>query len=252
MKGPARLLLLHGMKRSGNHALVNWLLPQFEAAFVNNLVPVGELLRGKPMPTPVSFADWRQRRREASGCEATSWLVSLEDHPPSLQPFRDIDVPCGHVVLVRDPWQLFSSRIRKAFRVQMPAYPRSNDAVMQRAVGLWKQHARCYLRRDGRGGAVAVLFDTWVRDREYRRAVSTALGLAFDDAGFGRVSGEGGGSSFDGTRFDGDGHRMDLANRVAALTAVERALLDEIFADAELADLASAVQSSDPARLIAP
>ena len=244
------LHLLHGMKRSGNHAVINWLLPQLSVAFVNNFIPVGELLRGKPMPAPRPFAGWREL--QPSGDALGGWLVSLEDHDLSVQPFEGVDIPVRRLLVIRDPWQMFSSRLRKAGKVVMPAYPRANDSTMQRVVDLWKRHASCYLGEQGAyGGRIAILFDEWVRNREYREAVSDALGVRFDDGGFGRVGSEGGGSSFDGTAYDGKGHAMDVSRRMAALEPQERTILEEIFRDGDLHALGRRVMAADPFARIA-
>lgn len=247
MPWPGTLYLLHGMKRSGNHAIVNWLVPQLGCEFFNNLIPVGDILRGHPWPQPIPFESWRRKQSGLARQAGTSVLATLEDHELSVLPFTAIDVPVCRLLVLRHPEQLFSSRLRKAFNVDMPAYPRTNDVVLQRAVGIWKQHARCYLGGDvGYPDRIAILFDAWVADAEYRAGIATALGAEFNDVGFGRVSEEGGGSSFDSTRFDGRGQLMNVADRVSSLASNELALLQEIFADAELQDLQRAVSKADP------
>lgn len=251
---PARPLVyvLHGMKRSGNHALVNWLLPQLQCDFINNAIPLGPILRGSPFPGPVPFVAWWRKQRRGPVDVAQSLLVTLEDHALQALPFHPHDVELRRLLVVRRPDQLFSSRIRKAGRVDMPAYPTDNDAVMQRAVEIWKQHARCYLghERTQYPGRVAVSFDAWFTNRDYRAAISAHLGVAFDDSGFGRVGAEGGGSSFDGTTFDGRGHLMDVGNRVASLQPRERAVLDAVLADEEMRHLAGGIESADPFEIL--
>ena len=248
MSAPPPLVLLHGMKRSGNHALVNWLQPMLRAAFHNNAIPLGPLLRGRPMPAPRPYREWLARQAPPVPSRVH---VSLEDHALDTSPFTTIDAPLTRLLLVRVPDQLFASRIRKASRVDMPAYPREDGPVLRRAVDLWKQHARCLL-----GDAtpypdrVAVLFDRWFVDAGYRAAIAAALGLAFDDRGFGRVGAEGGGSSFDGTRFDGQPARMAVTDRVGALSPAERALLEAVFDDRELGALQSAIAAADPPALL--
>ncbi len=247
---PQRLFLLHGMKRSGNHALVNWLVPQLQCAFFNNMIPLGPILRGKPMPPTISFPQWRHGQDAGRGTPPST-LVSLEDHDLNLQPFSGIDIPLQRILVLRNPRDLFASRVRKAFRVAMPAYPRVDDQIMRRAITLWQQHARCYLHGDASfPGRIAILFDTWFRDAGYRASVSAALGVAFDDSGFGKVSEEGGGSSFDGTRFDGNPAEMALGNRVAALDVLELALLDRVLDSPGMRKLDVAISASLPGHQI--
>lgn len=245
--GSAPLYLLHGMKRSGNHAIVNWLLPQLDCTCFNNMIPIGNILRGRPWPPQSPFGEWRREQDGLGRKSAAGVMATLEDHELQVSPFTDVDVPMCRLLVLRQPDQLFSSRLRKAFNVDMPAYPRANDAVMRRAVAVWKQHARCYLGDDvGYADRVAILFDTWVVDEGYRAAIATALGVGFDDGGFGRVGEEGGGSSFDSTRFDGRGQMMNVADRVSALAPHELAVLREIFDDAGLRELQKAVREADP------
>ena len=168
-----------------------------------------------------------------------------------MMPFAAVDVPLQRLLVVRMPDQLFASRIRKAFTVDMPAYPREDGTVMRRAVALWKQHARCLLGDTAAyPGRIAILFDRWFTDAGYRAAIARALGVAFDDRGFGRVGAEGGGSSFDGTRFDGDAGKMAVTDRVGALAPHERALLDTVLADPDIAALHAALQAADVVKLL--
>ena len=244
--------VLHGMKRSGNHALVNWLRPQLQCDFVNNAIPLGPILRGGSFPNLLPFPEWWQRQGRGPMEAVKTLLVTLEDHALHALPFHTHNIDMRRLLVVRRPDQLFSSRIRKASRVEMPAYPADNDAVMRRAVGIWKQHARCYLGEEQLDypERIAVSFDAWFADRDYRAKISAALGTGFDDSGFGRVGGEGGGSSFDGTTFDGHGHLMNVGNRVAQLESRERAVLDTVLSDQELQRLGDAVASADPLRLL--
>lgn len=248
---PSVVYLFHGMKRSGNHAVIDWLLQQMRCAFVNNAIPLGPILRGRPFPAPAAFAAWLAGQEIANEAEVRNrLLVSLEDHDLSVSPFEYEGLNLQRVLLVRQPEHLFSSRLRKAWRVNMPAYTRDYEGVvMQRAIGIWKQHARCYLSGDDAfPERIAILFDAWVSDPGYRAAVSGALDLEFDDAGFGGVADFGGGSSFDGTRYHGRGYEMNVLDRVSQLEPREREVLDRIFEEPESRQLREAMRLADPLR----
>lgn len=245
------VFLLHGMKRSGNHALVRWLLPQIDGTFVNNAIPVGPVLRGvATMPDPAPFNAWRASRAELRKEKPGGHLlVGLEDHELSVSPWHAEGARTHRLLILRRPEQMFSSRVRHASRVEMVAFPKDNNHVMQRVSTVWKQHARCFLGlEDNYPGRVAISFEAWFTSRDYRRAISEALGLVFDDRAFGKVGRQGGGSSFDGMAYEGRGHEMNVLDRVAQLKAPERAVLDEIFLDAELRELSEAVHRADPFR----
>ena len=245
------VFLLHGMKRSGNHALVRWLLPQIDGTFVNNAIPVGPTLRGvATMPDPAPFDAWRAGRAELRKRKpGDNLLVGLEDHELCVSPWLVEGIRMRRLLILRRPEQMFSSRLRHASRVEMVAFPKDNNHVMQRVSTVWKQHARCFLGlEDIYLGRVAISFEAWVTCHDYRRAVSAALGVVFDDSAFGKVGQQGGGSSFDGMVYEGRGHEMNVLDRVSQLKAPERAVLDEIFLDAELRELSEAVHRADPFR----
>ncbi|QDH70995.1 hypothetical protein [Marilutibacter alkalisoli] len=247
------VFLLHGMKRSGNHALVRWLLPQIDGTFVNNAIPIGPILRGvETMPDPAPFIAWQasrpELRKEKPGGKL---LVGLEDLELSVSPWQVEGVRMHRLLILRRPEQMFSSRVRHASRVEMVAFPKDNNHVMQRVSTVWKQHARCFLGlEDTYPGRVAISFEAWVTCRDYRHAISEALGLVFDDSAFGKVGLQGGGSSFDGMAYEGRGHEMNVLDRVSQLKAPERAVLDEIFLDTELRELSEAVHQADPFKLL--
>jgi hypothetical protein len=244
--------LAHGMKRSGNHAVINWLLPQLQSGFVNNAIPLAPILRGKPFPPRVPFDTWCKRQSATDIEGRNGVLVTLEDHALNTLPFHAAGRPLRRILIVRSPRQLFSSRLRKAHRVNMPAYPRTHDATMRRAVSTWKEHARCYLGEETGAfpGRVAILFDAWFLDGDYRIAISAALGLAFDDSGFGRMSREGGGSSFDSTSFDGRTQGMNVLDRESQLSPEEKAVAEEIFGDPEMRRLEDRIRETDPTALL--
>lgn len=265
-----RLVIVHGMKRSGNHGIINWMLAQGRFLFFNNIIPIAPILRGhKPMPPPEDLPVWLRQQllpeggtwwaflREQWALRRHTLLVSLEDHDLHIRPFRRLPKAHRHVLIVRDPYNLFASRIRKAATLDNPAYPREAGAALERVVTRWKQHAREYL---GLTNTLApkegVYFNAWFADPAYRRALSQRLGLDFSDEGFTAVSGTGGGSSFDGTAYDADNRRMNVLDRASQLTDDERRLWDALFADDELHALArrldAAYRTLDPGHTYRP
>ena len=137
----APLLLQYGMKRSGNHAISAWLVCKMTCEFVNNLVPIGPILQNNlPYPESQHFQLWKAQYNSTKII-----YVTLEDIELDYEPFHRVDSRSQKILVLRHPDNVFSSRIRKAFNVNMSAYPRNNSAIMQRSVGIWKQHARCYL-----------------------------------------------------------------------------------------------------------
>jgi len=246
-----KVFIVHGMKRSGNHAIINWLRAHGHFIFFNNIIPVAPILEGEAsMPPPQDFEKWLRRQLTFGRIPFTGRLarfvrrnhalmVSLEDHQLSVRPFLDLPRDVTNVLILRDPVNLFASRIRKAFLLDHPAYPRENGAAMGRVIELWKSHAREFLGLTNQlGNRVSVSFNAWFSSEDYRTSLGEALGLAASGEAFAGVADTGGGSSFDGTLMDGQSQSMDVLDRRSRLSERERAVLENVLLDGELGDLA--------------
>ncbi len=202
-----------GMSRSGNHAIINWILSQASGrtCFVNCAEP-----RCNPFTSARPMADGREivasyrpfcvaaeRRGEHSHKDLL--LVSYEDcflGPIASEAFErrheewvGSSLRRTDVIILRDPYNLFASRRRSGIGGV------THGAVLR----IWKQHAREVhgIRRYLDRSRVAISYNRWVADRSYRRGLAAALGLEFTDTGLERVPATGNGSSFDGLTYDG-------------------------------------------------
>lgn len=239
---------LVGMSRSGNHALVNWILAQTSgrACFLNCAEPGSNPFRSaRPLDDgAVCHASYPEfdleREREGHFTFKKLLLYSHEDcflgyvrktddeflhdqwHGPSR---RRVDV-----LLLRDPFNLFASRIKT-----------TNQQESQRtALRIWKQHAREYLgqRTLLRDDRLLVSYNRWVADAAYRRSIAEALGLDFSDAGRQDVPRVAAGSSFDGRAFHGRAADMNVTERWRWLE--HSPLLPELF-DRQTLELADRI-----------
>lgn len=212
-----------GMSRSGNHAVINWILSQANGrtCFLNCCEPgCNPFETARPLDDGRRIVvDYRpfdaaaERRGEHSRKDLL--VHSYEDcflggvasnlfeqrHDDWLGPSLErIDV-----LILRDPYNLFASRIRGGI-----------GAVSDRvAVRIWKQHAREFLgiRRYLGPRRVAVNYNRWADEKQYRRRIATDLHLEFTDAGRQHVPATGNGSSFDGVRYDGRADAMPTLDR---------------------------------------
>lgn len=212
-----------GMSRSGNHAIINWILAQLPGkyCFLNCAEP-----KENPFETARPIVDDICFRANYDGFDLAAeqrGVFSQKDH--LVYSYEDcfLGMACGDafesrresfvgpserqtdIVILRDPFNLFASR-RRASYVTAPLYT---------ARRVWKQHAREIVTggRCLKGERVFVRYNDWARDRTYRREIADALGIAFTDAGVESVSGCGEGSSFDGLRFNGRAGEMKVLER---------------------------------------
>lgn len=212
-----------GMSRSGNHAVINWILSQARGrrCFVNCAEPrtnpfatARPLHDGRPIVASYRpFDEDAERRGEHSrkdllvhsyedcflGSVASDLFERRHDEWVGAS-LRRTDV-----LILRDPYNLFASRIRAGV----------GTVTDRAAVRIWKQHARelLGLRCNLRQRRIAVSYNRWAADRDYRRRLAARLGLEFTDAGRQRVPATANGSSFDGMRYDGRADRMRTLER---------------------------------------
>jgi hypothetical protein len=218
-----RELRIIGMSRSGNHAIINWIMRQAigRVCFLNCAEP-----KTNPFRTARPMADGK--RFSTVGCRVSlsqelqgnfsqkDWLLySHEDCFLGMVVHDDFErnhdryvgrsAERTDVLILRDPFNLFASRLQAQY----------SQVTARTAVRIWKQHARefCGRRPYLPQGRVPISFNDWAVDRQYRRRIAERLGLGFTDAGFEEVSRTGGGSSFDGTAYDGRASGMDVLQR---------------------------------------
>lgn len=212
-----------GMSRSGNHAIINWMLQQAPGryCFLNCCEPKtnpfhsarptasGEVVEVNYQPFDLAA--------ERAGCfSPKEWLVhSYEDcflgmvHHRVFEQHHDEWVGASarrrDVLILRDPFNLFASRLQRS---QGSITHGTNKRI-------WLQHAREFLgrRRYLPKNRLAISYNRWVVDCGYRRSIAEALGLRFTDAGFETVVATAGGSSFDGLRYNGRASQMKVFER---------------------------------------
>lgn len=212
-----------GMSRSGNHAVINWVLRQAPGrwCWLNCTEP-----RYAPFWCTRAFDDGSFHRVNYGGFDLgeeklgrfsrRDWLVySHEDvflrvacsgeHEANHDAWVGRSARRRDVLVVRDPFNLFASRLR--------SFGEGGATAVHARI--WKQHARQALGRVRllRHDPVVVSYNRWCVDRGYRAALAARLGLPFTDAGREEVPAVNGGSSFDGRRFDGRAGSMAVAER---------------------------------------
>jgi hypothetical protein len=186
-------LRIVGMSRSGNHAIINWIIRQASGrlCFLNCAEPKANpfararrLVHGAPYIVNYDGFDIESERQGLFSRKAYL-LHSYEDcflgtvNNPAFATCHEAWVGASRrrvdVLILRDPFNLFASRRKAGIGSVSPR-------VAQR---IWKQHAREFLgvRRYLNDPRVAINYNAWTCDRGYRRAIAARLGLTFTDAG---------------------------------------------------------------------
>ena len=236
--------LIHHMKRSGGHAVIYWLAKNFpRAVFVNNENPVQPILEGRrSLPDGrLPYEDWvRKKERSpdyANVADASTVLVSLEDHELRVRPFSHPAIET--IVIVRRPQNLFASRIRKSSHTHLLAYSLDKPELIGRAVRIFKEHARAALGlADAAAPLQSIFYDAWLISAHYRATLAQQFGFDEWSDPSAELTTEGGGSSFGETHVD----RAALVRRAELLGEAEGTVLERIMSDEEMIDLSCRIE----------
>lgn len=208
-------MIFLGLRRSGNHAVINWLAGHFDVPvwFVNNIDSFDNpTVRQRDWPgmyfkplynSPVGVGNFWNMKKGIL-------FHSYEDIDLNNLNFESNRSVVGEsskffvVLIVRDPFNLFASRLTKYYTGSIIT---ATPSDMQ----LWKQHAREAVGiRNTLPNKVVVNFDRWVISETYRRQIETELGLGISDAWMDKMAGIG--SSFD-AGMDRDARKLSLSDR---------------------------------------
>jgi hypothetical protein len=219
------MILVFGIRRSGNHLISDWLIHQYADPCFQALNVQLDFFY---------FLDDCETRCAYYNCA----LFGIEEHPVGA-----VDIAYSKhaqsvkkVVILRDPYNLFASRIKHYKLFNAPLF---NGAF---ATYNWVDYAEYCL--DPPENVVCISYNHFIADRNYRMHLIKRLGGDFNSENdlkyINRVdSSISGGSSFDGKLYNGAGSQMkntrrweyyeDNPNYRSLFTEQIKALSEEIF-----------------------
>jgi hypothetical protein len=237
-----------GMSRSGNHAIINWIINQIPGryCFLNCAEPkTNPFVSARPLMHDdaylANYSDFDLAAEQVGRFSTKDYFIhSYEDcllgmvASPAFEDQHDRFVgPSARrldILILRDPFNLFASRERS----------RVAHVSVKTAVRIWKQHAGEFLgkRRYLNQRRILISYNAWVSESSYRRRLAGELGLRFTDAGFRSISHFAPASSFDGRVFHARADEMRVLHRWRHL--VHEPAYRTIF-DADMVALSNAI-----------
>ncbi len=226
-------LRLVGLSRSGNHAIINWIIRQIDGSycFLNCTEPKhNPYLSTRPLNSDgktyrTNLPDFDlEKEQQGAFSQKDCLLYNHEDcflgpfnssvQKEEREQWTGFSGEKKDILILRDPFNLFASRIKAGLILGHHTEHGTKPISPLTLKRLYKQHAREYLgKKKYLKNTVRVNFNFWTTDEAYRRKLAAELDLDFSDTGFQEVSETAGGSSFDGTRLSGKAVKMDLGNR---------------------------------------
>lgn len=229
---PSRTLRAFGMRRSGNHAIIDWLqrnAPDGKSVFLNNC-RAGRTPLGNFSGIEVNGGFVQQRKAMRSMPASTSeagdgalFLFSYEDVSPAdfKEPRRvsgefDTALIDSEVLIYRGFLNWAASLLKKLQGNPGYSLSRRCSIVLQTI----ERYVRLLSLVDApvKGKpAVGICYDRWFSDAEYRSSLLSQLGLSERDNTVGTVQRYGGGSSFqkdaaDASELETSGRWLQMAD----------------------------------------
>ncbi|MEM9484485.1 MAG: hypothetical protein AAGA83_12420 [Cyanobacteria bacterium P01_F01_bin.116] len=220
---------IFGLRRSGNHAVTNWLIKQMqgELFYINDVGANENPYREKyeALLRSGCLKGRHKLKREARGAftKKEYLIYSYEDYAlkkvtnAAFERKHDLyfgkSVRKYDLLIFRDPFNMIASRL-KGSEFQNGYFLSTRSKRIQ-PEELWLTYAREWLGETNylKNHKILVSYNQWVTDVNYRKELSASLGLEFSDAGFHEVQGFGGGSSFDGQSRHGEASQMNVLGR---------------------------------------
>jgi hypothetical protein len=219
--------------RSGHHAIISWIMKQQEgpSLFVNNVFEKSKVEFEK-------FSVYNEEEEDViwnGGLSnlRSAYIFNMEDAPIERSDdligrnkkmiFNGNSKNIFSVVILRDPFNLFASRIKK-YRKLLDSEHDSGKTIASYignvgwadndSANMWINYADAYLGdRQLDNKTIYILYNKWVLDLEYRKKVSEVVGDRFNDSGINITSKFGDGSSFDDFSYKKSAQEMDVFNR---------------------------------------
>lgn len=183
----------YGLRRSGNHAILEWLIQNMGGPGTRNVVKPKRVIQcgdSAYLNECNTYGSHAEVNRDISFCQSAfnNLIVAYEDVPTS---YSLINKQGGKkIVILRDVFNLFSSRYKKNSE-SGHAYNFGDMRIDEIAINNWKQHAN--------SDAVIILFEKWIESKDYRDSICERLGIPNHDI-TDTMTNFGGGSSFTGQK----------------------------------------------------
>jgi hypothetical protein len=261
------VICVFGIQRSGNHAIISWILDNFQGRRVhlNDIRRIDPYLDFNGMtiyglPYYTCYRKWHGlnryivSRRQFNG-ERVGRVDDVHarfDIAGIKRAHKDLLVLSYEDVFLNDPRvhrflpnaAKYIGESRRQLRVLLLRDPYNHlasvlkhDAAYESAshftsklyVEMWKQYARAFV--DGspllKGESLCINFNLWCESSDYRRELARTIGFATDGRSFNVVSSVGGGSSFQGVVGDASDLGVGERWRVYKDDPLYRSLFDD-------------------------
>ena len=209
-------IALCGLKRSGNHALLNWIASQFDdsvfftndASYHRKKAVLVKKLRCDSLPCLTNKRNYLGDVQD----RVNLYIHSHEDNFPNELNFNSASDPSRKITIfvLRDIFNWAASSL--VYRVEKRGLDKNYELLLKR-IDVWEAIAKLFIE-DEREGMILINYNRWFADEKYRDNLAKRIGVDNrTDSSLKEISGYGFASSFDGTKFQGKAQEMKVLER---------------------------------------
>jgi hypothetical protein len=217
-----KTLFINGMQRSGNHAIISWLIGQFEnpVLFLNlvNLKAENPLRNFAPIELPPNSYCHKERINGKQIVNYSEDELVKQDHDYLVCTTENENTNCFplldkkicetlgesekkfNIIVLRDPLNALASYIkrRELSKVDKNLATQNTKNYLK----TWLNHAQVVLEKSNNNYIIPIIYNKWLIDKDYRDKICSSLGLINKDQNVNYISDAGRGSSFGGRKID--------------------------------------------------
>lgn len=188
-----KFILVNGLSRSGNHAIIRWITAQYEDSgfevFFHNNATIKRLenlclrggggLHGLPVPNPSIFEVLMKITKN----DKRVFIMSIEDLILNEKVQNLLNIADKNIIILRDPMNLFASRIQGLTpprgKKNSIEFDDKQDFEIQKYLSQYREFIgeTNYLKNK-----VGINYNSWVCDVDYRKEISEKLEVNFTDS----------------------------------------------------------------------
>lgn len=248
---PKTVLHVFGMKRSGHHAVMQWIQAGLSAdgVGVQHLNNVFDKYQAAGERHDMSAPDIESKISNAAATIISYEDLSYTDRwtiPSYADPLVNIKNPLrfGDIIIIRDFYNMIASRLQRLHNLDQigrRAAIHNVDWLTVKAV--WSEYAALALSFESGDplSPTVINYNDWFSDNDYREQLAAILGISNSTESLGTVPEFGKGSSFDGLALNGLARQMNVLNRWQQLSPELAQKFRQIVDDPNIASLNQAL-----------